>query len=86
MVETDLGFVFDEVLYFADISLGLGFLVLAGVDFLCPEFVDDGVECEEVDVLEVVVAPAGLLEFFGWFPGEDALEDAEFPEVFEGEL
>lgn len=68
--------VVDEVTDFSDISLRLGLFVFLQVHFLPTDFLDQRVKGHEVDVLEVVVGPAGLFEFFGRFAGIDALEDA----------
>jgi hypothetical protein len=86
MVETHGRFVLGEVLNFADITFGLGLLVLLDMYLLSPDTVDDGIHGHEVDVLEVVVGLGCSLEFFGGFSGVDALEDAEFAEVLEREL
>lgn len=86
MVEADFGFMLGEVLDLADVALGLGFLELLEVDFLGADAIDDGVECKEVDILEMVVGSAGLLEFFWRLTRIDSLEDAEPAEILEGEL
>lgn len=86
VAEGQLRLVLGQVSDFADISLGLRFFVFFEINFLPTDFLDQRVKRHEVYVLEVVVAATGLLEFLGGFAGIDALEDAELPEVLEGEL
>lgn len=86
MVEADFGFMLGEVLDLADIALGLGLLELLEVDFLGAYAIDDRIKGKEVDILKMVVGPAGLLEFFGWLTRIDTLEDAQSAEILEGEL
>lgn len=56
------------------------------VDLLGTDAVDQRVQCEEIDVFEVVEGAVGLFEFFGWLAWIDSFEDAQTTEVFEGQL
>ena len=86
MVEREFWFVGYKVSDFADISSGFGSLVFSEVDLLRSEFFDEWIEGEEVDIFIVVVGSVHLLEFFWWFSGVDAFQDAELSEILEGEL
>jgi hypothetical protein len=84
MVETHSRLVLSQILNFAYISLSLRPLEFPQVNFLRSEFFNDGVECEEIDIFEMVVSSACLLEFFRGLSWIDSLQNAESSKVLEG--
>lgn len=86
MVQGDLWFAFYQVLDLADLSFSFGFLVPLQVHLLGSDFLDEGIERQEIDILEVIIGPVVFLKLLGRLPRIDTLQDTQSPEVLEGEL
>lgn len=73
MVQGDLWFAFYQVLDLADLSFSFGFLVPLQVHPLGSDFLDKGVERQEIDILEVIIGPIVFFKLLGRLPRIDTL-------------
>lgn len=86
MVQRNFGFVSNQIFNLANFSLGFCFFVFLQVHLLGSYFLDQGVQCEEVDVFEMVVGSIVFLQLLGRLSGVDSLQNTESSEILEGDL